>query len=315
MPIALDKAQRFARDVLIRAWCLKNTMVRDEWRVPILCYHSVNSIPDRGFDPVPPKVFEQHLDHICTHHNVVPLRAVFKALAQDEALPSRSVALTFDDGCLDTFEVVFPLLQKYQAHATAFVVTGFLDGEIRLPESPDWPPMTWEQAREMDTSPVAELGAHGHTHRRLTALDHETVVREIQRSKEILEARLERSVDLFAYPYGLGPDIPPDAVVAVKDLGFLGACSTFWHSFHRPRERFILNRVAVYGRDTVEDLKRKLAGGYDFKYYLQMAEAFYSSRIRGTGIWQGSMGVVSPQARSGGRNRSSVPGPGPDRLN
>ncbi len=282
---AWQSRKRKLKKNLAWAWQATNFFGRHDQRLPILSYHSVNNDPNRGYNSLSPALFEEHLAYLTTNHRVVPLREVAEALLHDKALPANSVALTFDDGLRDTFEVVFPLLNYYQAHATVFVVTGFLDGEVNFPEDPCWKPMTWAQAQEMDASLLVEIAAHTHTHARLSKLDHMEVVREVEKSKAMLEEKLQRPVDLFAYPYGQGADIPLSAVAAVERLGFVGACSTFWRTTHKPRERLLINRVTINRDDTVEDLKRILAGDYDYMFYVQKSKAFYSSTVHGKGLW------------------------------
>jgi peptidoglycan/xylan/chitin deacetylase (PgdA/CDA1 family) len=283
---ALKTCKGIVKKSLVAAWSAKNALIRDPWRIPVLGYHSVNSHPNRGCDPLPPAVFEEHLEYLAEHHNLVRLEEVFHAVIRKQPLPPRSVAVTFDDGYLDTYEVVFPLLEKYRVPATVFVVTGFLSGEVDLPESPEWPAMSWDQAREMDASPIVEIDVHTHTHPTLSTLDAPQPAEEIRKSKEVAEAELGRPVDLFAYPYGQGTDIPQSAIDAVEELGFTGACSTFWRSTHKHPHLFMLHRVEMNGWDTVADLKRKLAGGYDFMYYLQKARALYACVKTGRGVWR-----------------------------
>lgn len=60
--------------------------------------------------------------------HVVPLEESLAALAAGNELPSRAVALTFDDGYADTLRLAVPMLEKRRLPATFFLVPDLLDG-------------------------------------------------------------------------------------------------------------------------------------------------------------------------------------------
>lgn len=53
-------------------------------------------------------------------------------------LKEKSIAITFDDGYLSTYEIVFPLLKKHGITATTYLPTGWINGEI----TPWWMTLT-----------------------------------------------------------------------------------------------------------------------------------------------------------------------------
>src|SRR5262249_33776780 len=65
----------------------------------------------------------------CSRYEVVPLSVIVNCLAKGTPLPSQAAAITVDDGYCDFYEVAFPVLQKFNAPATVFVVADFLDGK------------------------------------------------------------------------------------------------------------------------------------------------------------------------------------------
>ncbi len=254
-------------------------------RLPVLCYHSVNDRPNGECDPMPSSLFEAHLEYLSRHYTIFPLRMMAEKLQNGEALPGNAVGISFDDGYIDNYEVAFPLLKAYGTHATIFVVSGFINGEVDLIGDKGWEAMSWAQLREMQASGLVEIGAHSHTHRILGRLDAGEAVAEVRRSKEEIEAGTGQQTALFAYPNGQGADIHPAALEAVRRLGFTGAFSTFWRTTHRPAQRFVINRVMISGDDGIETLKLKLSGSYDFIYYLHKAKALRTA-LKGQGVWR-----------------------------
>ncbi len=97
-------------------------------RLSILIFHRVLRQPD---PLMPGEVDAVVFDRICGW-----LAQLFKVLPLDQAvghlqrntLPSRALAITFDDGYADNHDVALPILQRHGLCATFYVSTGFLDG-------------------------------------------------------------------------------------------------------------------------------------------------------------------------------------------
>lgn len=276
--------KRFFAQCWLRSFVL---LERAQSRAPVLCYHSVSKGDDRDVEPLDPDLFEEHLKFLKEHYNVLRLSDLGSALAEGKSLPEKSVILTFDDGYQDNFVTVFPLLKKYEMPATIFLVSGFIDNRIRLKGAEQWSPVTWEQVREMNDSGLVDFGGHTDTHAVLTELDDINVVQEIGKSLDIIGARLDKKITLFAYPFGQGEHIPRAAIDILKERkDFVCACSTFWRTTHKSSQRFMVNRIIVGPTDTVTDLSVKIRGGYDYIYYWQKLRAFIFTVFKHKGVWK-----------------------------
>ncbi len=66
-------------------------------------------------------------------------------------------------------------------------------------------PLTWSKLRELDPSLIT-IGSHTLSHPILPTIDDATLEREVRDSRQILEQRLGRAVDLFCYPNGAQDD-------------------------------------------------------------------------------------------------------------
>ena len=67
------------------------------------------------------------------------------------AQPGKNMALTFDDGYDDFYEVVFPLLKEYNAKAAVYLIASEIDKTGYL--------KSW-QIKELDESGLVEIGNH-----------------------------------------------------------------------------------------------------------------------------------------------------------
>lgn len=146
-------------------------------RLPVLMYHSVN--PGGGGWRYPhltisPSTFDAQLRYL----SVAGFRTVFLdevyACKRGVVSLDKMVALTFDDGYLDNWVFVFPLLRKYGMKATIFVSTDFVarTGNQLRPQSDqvgDKAPLhkgylSWAEMRVMESSGLIDIQSHTRTH-------------------------------------------------------------------------------------------------------------------------------------------------------
>ena len=91
----------------------------------ILNYHGVDQVGDTRLNSrfISQAYFEQQLQYFKTHCHVLPLFDYMEGKWEQGKL---NLALTFDDGYLNNFTYVLPLLEKYKAPAS-FYITGIVE--------------------------------------------------------------------------------------------------------------------------------------------------------------------------------------------
>jgi len=121
--------------------------------------------------------------------------------------------LTFDDGYASDYELVFPLLKKYQFTATFFICPGKVGCENY---------MNWDQIKELNDSGM-EIGSHSMSHPFISTLGKDEIFQEIKNSKEFIESKTHEEVISFAFPYG---DYSNLSLKLAKTVGYSYICSS-----------------------------------------------------------------------------------------
>lgn len=206
------------------------------WRVsahgrtplPVLMYHHVVADGTECNDmTVSESRLEKDLQWLRDHgyQSVLP-----RELAEGDPLPEKPVLITFDDGYRSNYDLLYPLLQKYQTKAVISII-------VEMPELPTDNFVTWEMCREMAGSGLVEIGSHSFALHNLGNLGgcfdpdgvngiqrrpDETdegfqtrVLDDIQKSYDLIDQKVGQAPAFFAYPFGLKE---PDAEELVNRL-------------------------------------------------------------------------------------------------
>ena len=194
----------------------------------IICYHCVKDEAFPHLRPAKVEDFENQMRYLSKVYNPISLARMSQHIQNGTSLPSKAIAVTFDDGYQDNYENAYPILTKYHIPATVFLTTGFIGtGEI-----PRWDKeyykadkalmLSWEQVREMSDSGIS-FGSHTLTHPFLTRIPQKQAQREIYLSRNIIEQQIGKPVTTFAYP---GGNFDSETKEIVKDAGYTAAVST-----------------------------------------------------------------------------------------
>lgn len=220
--------------------------------VPILTYHYIGNNPnpaDRTRDNLStsPDKFEEQMAYISKNgYNTISLDTIYAVLKGQASLPAKPIVLTFDDGYIDFYVNAFPVLRKYNLHATAFISTGLIDQGYY---------MHWNQIKEIDASGLISFEAHSVNHINLNSLTSDQLRYQLSQSKKTIQDMLGKPVNFMAYPYG----ISNEAVwQAVKDAGYLGAAGTWYGSVISEGTIFDMPRIKISGGITIEDFAKKI---------------------------------------------------------
>jgi peptidoglycan/xylan/chitin deacetylase (PgdA/CDA1 family) len=252
----------------------------------IFYYHRVTDLTfvDSRCDDwnVTPGQFERQIAELTRFAEIVPLGDLRRRLHETSTPEKILVSLTFDDGYANFHSEVLPILKRYQAPATAFVVTDAVGTLKPLPfdhwairnfdrvRAQSWRPLTWHELEECVASGLVTVGAHSHRHLRGSLCTPAQMAEEAGSSREIIRRRLGADhTNAYAYPYGntkLG-DVNLDYVKAVKSAGYQVAVTTDLGRVDLETDPHCLPRLEAHMMDTPGVIRAKAMGAL-FPYRL-----------------------------------------------
>lgn len=208
-------------------------------RVPVLMYHAVEAEP-WGYEDlfVNPQDMESHLVYLL-ENGFDPI--FFEDLDQADQY-DKPVILTFDDGYLNNYQNLYPLLQKYQVKATIFVVTSSI-GQYETS-------MTPEQVKELSDSGLVSIQSHTVHHQRLGTLDAETQEAEMLQSRLNVTRMTGREPFVISYPTG---SYNADTLDLAADYYLFGV-TVDSGDFITGSTCFTIRRYTVHRWSTVDDI-------------------------------------------------------------
>ena len=149
-------------------------------------------------------------------YHPITMQELYDYVTKGAPLPEKPVCITFDDGYLDSYTIVYPLMKEYGFPWTLFLITD----DVGKPYNR----MTWDQLKEMANSHAVTIASHTLSHPKL----HNLATRA-EKEKEIVEANKALKYQLgidnvwLAYPYG---DYDDEVIDICKKAGIKMAVTT-----------------------------------------------------------------------------------------
>jgi len=168
----------------------------------ILVYHRFGS--SAGPTTVSDAALDTQLAWLARHVRVAPLRNVVAALRAGNTAAGRPcAAITADDGHRSVYTDLFPRIRRYRLPVTLFIYPSAISNAGYA--------LTWPELAEMQASGLVDVQSHTYWHpnfhqekSRRTPDDYRAfVTMQLVRSKQVLETRTGRTVDMLAWPFAI----------------------------------------------------------------------------------------------------------------
>ena len=218
-------------------------------KLPILMYHHVGAVPPsadglRQGLTVSTEAFSRQMDYLDqAGYSPISQADFFKALYYGDPLPPNPVLLTFDDGYMDNYQQVAPILSLHNFTATFYIITG----KVGDPEY-----MGWQQIVDLDWLGM-DIGAHTVSHRDLTLISPEAARYQVEQSAVDLYEHLGHPVYWFSYPAG---KFNESTRTLAWQSGFLLAATTIPGEIQNSNAPYVLHRYRVEADTSMEEFVR-----------------------------------------------------------
>ena len=245
--------------------------MREAQRKLILLYHSVGV----SAEATAKKVFRDHIAEIAATGRLLPLRDILGS-SPDRAI---AVAITFDDGYATLKDHAAAILTDFGCSATVFLNVGEIaNRERRASRVEDGyysgeEFLTW---RDVDSLVAAgwSVGSHGIHHVDLVTASNVTVKNELSISKSMIEKRLGKVCDMFAYPWGRKNR---RLLVEVRSAGYRYGFSGDHSRLTAISDPLALPRINVANEYLRDDMAAILRGDWDYLYWVSGTKAAFNS--------------------------------------
>jgi peptidoglycan/xylan/chitin deacetylase (PgdA/CDA1 family) len=229
--------------------------------VPIVMYHSVlKSSKLLGKFVITPTELENDFKYLQERgYTAITMTQLINYVYDGSPLPEKPVVITFDDGYLNNYAYVTPLLKEYDMKAVISIVGKFSDNYTEKPsDNLNYSHVTWSQIKEMHDSGLFEIQNHTYNlhytnkkrtgARKLKGESLATYTELMNSDVGYLQQKIAQTTGVtpntFTYPYGF---ISKDSVPILKDMGFKATLSCFEG----------VNKIRIGDKDALFGLRRK----------------------------------------------------------
>ena len=218
--------------------------------VPILLYHNIDG---KGPFSIELEVLRRQFQLIRDRNiKVIPLKKLVERLEDPKPYREKVLVITFDDGYGSMYEKLLPLAEEFGYPITLFVYTDFITERGKKS-------LTWKKLGEMDRS-LIDIQCHTISHTDLTKLTEtgdeaarQKLYNEMVVSRHIIEQRLGKKIDYFAFPFGR---YNLEILSLSRDAGYSRVFSTDYGSNVITRDNFCLRRHHIKKNYSLEYFDR-----------------------------------------------------------
>lgn len=238
--------------------CVMEKKVNMKVQIPVLMYHyiagygtDVSKEEDKTI--ISADAFQEQMEWLYDNG--------YKSLTMEEficwkqkkcEINNKRFLLTIDDGFTSTYNLVEPILEKYNFTAVQFVVNEFLNEKTPTFEEARYAYMGYDYVENYKRN-IIEIGSHTYymhhqlpeVYAKVNGMTYEEILEDVSNSKK------ELNTEFISYPYGAYTD---DLIKAVKTAGYKCGFALNGAMTYQNENVYTISRISA--REDFESFKR-----------------------------------------------------------
>lgn len=207
--------------------------------VHIINGHRASKMPPNEEDY---KAYKEKLLYLRKHCDFVNIDEAITLINEHKNVQRPTIAFTFDDGYSDCYTHIAPILEEFGVNAVFFINPHFADAAegnedyikyftTHVTMSPGKRPMSWAQIKDLQNRGFI-IGAHTLDHYMVNQGSRQELLRQIVDCKKVIEEKLGKTCDYFAWPYGKISQTNEEAVdIALNTYKYVFSQSDYKHYY------------------------------------------------------------------------------------
>ncbi len=184
---------------------------------------------------------------------------------------SKEVIITFDDGFLSNYSIVFPIMRDLGLKYNIFVTAKYVNGE-----GSEY--LNWDTVKEMADSGLVGFGAHTYTHIDARDITERNYKKEIVATNQLIQQNIGKDVPDFCFPYGFYNR------QIIKTLSQKRVYHRLYTSDQRNPKMIegvqVVGRVPISNDYDLPTFARHVAGDYGIIYYYYALRGSFTRRFK-----------------------------------
>ncbi len=176
-----------------------NAIKEDTYSPLVLMYHRISDSEEKDAFTISAKEFEKDIKFL-KEQGYIFLKA--GEIEKHVNATKKSVVITFDDGYESDYKIVLPILEKYNAVATFFIIGSLIGKEGYL---------TASELNNLSRSDCVQIGNHSYSIHNLKFQDVKglyftapnKIISDFELNRKHLKTITDNDVAIVSYPYGL----------------------------------------------------------------------------------------------------------------
>lgn len=189
------------------------------------------------------KNFKEHIKYITDNYEICKINEI----------PTNRfcISLSIDDGYKCTLDAI-SLLCNYDIHVTLFITVDTLNKDQYLNN---------QDLISISSLKNVSICSHGFTHNRLSEMQYNDQLKEINDSKTILEKITKNNIPGISFAHG---SFNNDTMNILKKSSYDFAATSIKGINTNDMQKFLLRRNEIVSNDKICDLDKKIKGYYDY---------------------------------------------------